>query len=540
MMTRTANALARLTGWRRLLLAFLAGTVTILAFAPFTIGPALWVAFVPLLWMLDGCKTWRECALVGWAFGFGHFLTSFYWISEAFFVDAETFGAIAYPAVAALSWGVGLFVAVTAAATHIIPPAHEDEMPDDRVATAALRVLLFAAMWTLMEWLRSWIFTGFPWNPMGAVWSETKTPFGLPVAQVTTLVGTYGLSLFTVILAAMPAVLARPPRFKRAWITAAAPIMVFAIIGGGGAIRLSVTETSFVPNVKLRLVQANISQRDRARPSLWESQLQDYVNLSVEGRPTDITHVIWGEAAVPPTFFLNLDERRRRIVAMAAPLNGLLITGADRGLNDGTRWTAIYNSLFAITAAGDVAAHYDKSHLVPFGEYMPMRWLIPYEKITGGMGDFAGGSGLTTLRVESLPPFSPLICYEATFSGRVKVRLGSDTEQPRWLLNLTNDSWFGLSTGPYQHYATARLRAAEEGLSLVRVANTGVSAVIDGYGRTVAELGLGQRGTLDALLPEPASAYTPFGLLGNLIPLILATATGGLALRIYRRRNRRA
>ena len=531
-----ARKVSKLAGWQRLAASFIAGCVAIFAFAPFSFVPALWLAFVPLLWMLDGCKTWRQAAAVGWAFGFGHYLTSFYWISEAFFVDADTFGTIAYPAVTALSAAVGLFIAVVGAATRLIPPAHEDEMPDDRTATTVLRVLLFAAVWTLVEWLRSWIFTGFPWNPTGAVWSETRTPFGLPVAQVTTLIGTYGLTLLTVIAAMMPAVLAPLPRFTRAWIAAATPLLLFVLIAAGGALRLARAEQRFVPDVKLRLVQAGIPQSERARPSQWESQLADYVKLSVDGRPDDVTHVIWGEAAVPPTFFLNVDERHRHIAAIAAPLKGMLITGADRGLNDGKTWTAIYNSLYAITGAGDVAATYDKTHLVPFGEYMPFRWLIPYDKIASGYGDFASGEGLTTLVLPGLPAFTPLICYEAIFSGRVT---STTPTRPRWLLNLTNDAWFGMSTGPYQHYATARLRAVEEGLSLVRVANTGISAVIDGYGRTVTELGLGQRGVIDSRLPEAAGDFTPFGFLGNMIPLILATGTGAAALTLYRRRKTR-
>lgn len=535
MLARAADWLSRLREWRRLSIAFLAGVAMILAFAPFSFVPVLIVSFPVLLLLLDGCKTWRSAASVGWAFGFGHYLTSFYWISEAFFVDEEQFGAIAYPAVTALAAGVGVFIAVVTGITHLIAPAGEDDMPDDRTATTMCRVLIFASAWVLIEWIKSWIFTGFPWNPVGAVWSEEVTPFGLPMIQVTTLIGTYGLSLITVIAAAMPVALAHTPRFRRAWITAALPLVALLVIGGAGAARLANTETKFVDGVKLRLVQAGISQRDRARPSLWESQLQDYVNLSTQNRPADITHVIWGEAAVPPTFFLNLNDGHRTVAAMAAPPGGALITGADRALRNETQYTAIYNSMFVIPPDGNITAFYDKTHLVPFGEYMPLRWLIPYEKITGGVGDYGVGTGLATLNAPGLPPFTPLICYEAIFSGEVTP---GGASRPRWLLNLTNDAWFGMSTGPYQHYATARLRAVEEGLSLVRVANTGISAVIDGAGRTTAALGLGERGVLDARLPEPVGDNTPFGLLGNVIPLLLATVAGALALTIHRRRNR--
>lgn len=543
MIETAALRLGRLKGWRRLAVAFIGGAATVFAFPPFSFVPVLWLIFPPLMWLLDGCTTRRDAVAAGWAFGFGFFATGFYWITNAFFVDAETFGAIAFPAVMSLAFALGLFTVVVTAITHIIPPSSEDDMPYDRAAVTALRVVLFAAVWTLMEWLRSWIFTGFPWNPMGAVWAETHTPVGAAVIQVTPLIGTYGLSLLTVVLAAMPAVLGYTPRLRRAWLTAAAPMAVFMLIGIGGGARLAINETAYVPGVKFRLVQANIPQTERARPSQWAAQLEDYVSLSVTDRPADITHVVWGEAAVPPTYFLNLDERYRAAVAAAAPPNGMLITGADRGLRGATEWAAIYNSMYVITPAGEIAAFYDKSHLVPFGEYMPMRWLIPYEKITGGLGDFSAGLGLTSLAVPGLPPFTPLICYEAIFSGNVtppRAALAKDgLAPPQWLLNLTNDAWFGISTGPHQHYATARLRAVEEGLPLVRTANTGISAVIDGYGRTINALGLGKRGVVDAPLPMPAAAYTPFGLLGNFIPVTLATFAAAGALLTWRRRRGR-
>jgi apolipoprotein N-acyltransferase len=541
MIAALASRLGRMKGWRRLAVAFVAGAATIFAFAPFSVVPVLWLTFPVLIWLLEGSKTRINAAATGWAFGFGHFATSIYWITSAFYVDADSFGAIAVPAIASLSAALGLFMAIICVIAHLLPAAHDDDMPDDRVATMTVRIVLFAAAWTLLEWVRSWIFTGFPWNPMGAVWVETRTPVGLAMIQVTALIGTYGLTLLTVLAAAMPAVLGQPPRFKRAWMTAGAPLVLLIVIGAGGAVRLATHETAYVPDVKFRLVQANIPQTERARPSQWDAQLRDYIVLSVNDRPADITHVVWGEAAVPPTYFLNVDERYRATVAAAAPAKGYLITGADRGLPGQNEWAAIYNSMYAISPAGEIAAYYDKSHLVPFGEYMPLRWLIPYEKITGGVGDFAAGLGLTTLQVPGLPPFTPLICYEAIFSGTVTPRrsiLAKDgLPEPQWLLNLTNDAWFGMSTGPYQHYATARLRAVEEGLPLVRTANTGISAVIDGYGRTIGELGLGQRGVVDAALPARAGTFTPFGVLGNFIPVLLATLAGGLALVIGRRAN---
>jgi apolipoprotein N-acyltransferase len=530
MLAATARALSRTAGWRRLATAFVFGAAAIFAFAPFYIVPVLLLCFPAFLWLLDGCKTRGDAIAVGWAFGFGHFAASYYWLTSAFMVDAAQFGAIAWPAVMALSAAVGLFISIVAVITQLIAAPREDDMPDDRVTVRALRLVLFAAAWTLIEWVRSWIFTGFPWNPLAAVWSETATPIGGAVIQITALIGTYGLSFVTVLAALAPYVLAQPPRFAHAWKVFVAPLVLLAVVGAGGAVRLASATSDFVPGVKLRLVQANIPQVERARQSLWKGHLGDYLALSTENRGNDITHVIWGEAAVPPITFLNLSSEYREIVARAAPPNGLLITGGDRGLRD-DNGIAIYNSFYVLTPTGEIAATYDKHHLVPFGEYMPMRWLVPYEKITGGVGDFAAGPGLVTLQPPGLPPFTPLICYEAVFSGGVTPK---DGPKPQWLLNVTNDAWFGMSTGPHQHYAAARLRAVEEGLPLVRAANTGISAVIDGYGRTVAALALGERGVLDAPLPTMAASFTPFGVGGNFIPVILAAAAGLMALMMAR------
>lgn len=524
-MAKLAQRLAALGGWKRLAAALLAGAVTIFAFPPFSIVPALWIAFPVLLWLLDGCRTWKGAFFTGWAFGAGYFITGLYWMANAFYVDADAFGAFAVPAVGSLSIAMGLFIALVCAATHRVPPSHEDEMSYDRADIMARRAVLLAAVWTLVEWVRSWIFTGLPWNPLGLVWSEDVTPFGVPVIQVATLIGTYGLSFLTVLFAAAPAVLGYGPQLRRAWLTAAAPVALMIVIAAGGALRLAVfAHDDVVPGVKFRLVQANISQVDRSRPSLWARHLEDYVRLSTEGRPADITHVVWGEAAI--AFFLNVDDTARRVAAMAAPVNGALITGADRGVRTEDRQD-VYNSLYVLKADASIAAFYDKTHLVPFGEYTPLRGIVPFDELTGMSGGFAMGAGLATLDVPGLPPFSPLICYEVIFSGDVTA--GGDP-RPAWLLNLTNDAWFGMSLGPHQHFAQARLRAVEEGLPLVRTANTGISAAIDAYGRVKASLPLGARGVLDVPLPTPVLGATPFAYLGNLTSFLLATCGGAAAL----------
>jgi len=238
-----------------------------------------------------------------------------------------------------------------------------------------------------------------------------------------------------------------------------------------------------------------------------------------------ITHVVWPETAVP--YLLDGDEALRRLLARAVPPGGALITGAPRG-NAGRIW----NSILALDARGDILAIYDKHHLVPFGEYVPFRSVLPLDKLTAGNIDFTAGPGLVQFTVAGLPPASALICYEVIFPGQV---VPTDGLRPTWLLNLTNDAWFGTSLGPFQHFASARMRAVEEGLPLVRAANTGITSVLDGYGRILGQLGLNDVGVVDADLPEPVTDITLYAKYGNwtVVFLIFCAALGSFVLRRF-------
>ena len=266
-----------------------------------------------------------------------------------------------------------------------------------------------------------------------------------------------------------------------------------------------------VPGVRLRLVQANIPQRQKWQPQLRAGHLQRHIALSRQASANPPTHVIWPEAAVP--FFLANDEVVRAAAATAVPRGGVLITGSPRRSSDngdGRFWNAAH----AITGDGQIVASYDKAHLVPFGEYVPLRGVLPIDKLVPGQGDFTPGAGRQTIAIPGLPPVSPLICYEAIFPGAA----ARSDDRPGWLLNLTNDAWFGTFAGPQQHFAIASARAVEEGLPLVRAANTGISAIIDPYGRPVATLGLGMEGVIDSGLPRALENSTPYARWGNLIP----------------------
>jgi apolipoprotein N-acyltransferase len=272
----------------------------------------------------------------------------------------------------------------------------------------------------------------------------------------------------------------------------------------------------YVAGVTLRLVQPNIEQTNKWRDDLRVAQLTKYLELSRRvGTPTP-THVIWPETATP--FFVAHEPRLRRVMADIVPPAGALITGALRSTGPGEIPRRVWNSLHAIDSSGAIVATFDKFHLVPFGEYMPLRSVVGIGKLTQGGTDFSAGPGVQSLRVPGLPPFSPLICYEVIFPGEV-VAAG---DRPEWLLNVTNDAWFGISTGPHQHFSSARLRAVEEGLPLVRAANTGISGIIDAYGRVVARLGLGLEGVVDGPLPRAADETTLYARLGNAPILILS------------------
>ncbi|HEX6113784.1 MAG TPA: apolipoprotein N-acyltransferase, partial [Geminicoccaceae bacterium] len=258
-----------------------------------------------------------------------------------------------------------------------------------------------------------------------------------------------------------------------------------------------------------------------------------HLTLSAEGRDA-ITHVIWPESAAP--YPLDQDGVARQMIARVVPPSGLLLTGGERF--DLSREPPLaWNTLFVLDDAGAILARYDKRDLVPFGEFLPLRGLLGrlgLEKLTHGSIDFQPGPGRQTITLPGLPPVSPLICYEAIFPGSVV----DPDARPDWLLNVTNDAWFGRSSGPYQHLAMARMRAIEEGLPLVRSANSGISAVVDPWGRIEARLGLGETGALDVALPQPLPGGTPFARTGPVIALAPAGVLALCALLLEARRRR--
>lgn len=516
---RLAQRLARLQGWRRLLVAGGCGLLAAAAFAPLWLLPLLVPAFTGLCWLLDGVARGRTAFAVGWAFGAGHFFGGLYWVGIAMTVDFARFWWFMPVAVGGLAFGLALFIG---GATWIAWRA---------AASGAARLLFLCAAWLVMEWLRSWVLTGFPWNQLGTVWAFAALPM-----QAASLVGVWGLSLATLLAAAAPALLGTAGAGRReALLTLGLSWLLLALLLLYGALRLAGAPApgeAVVPGVTLRLVQPSVEQSAKWEASLRTRHVQQLIDLTQGPGYERVTHVVWPETAVP--YDLSHDAGLRSVLAQFVPPDGLLIAGAPRYEQGEGAW----NALYAIDAAGDVVAVYDKTHLVPFGEYVPFREILGALAIPVTQGSFEAGPGLVSLPLPGLPSAAPLICYEIIFSGEV---IAASEVRPGFLLNLTNDAWFGRSSGPFQHFAQARLRAVEEGLPLVRAANNGVSAIVDAYGRVLGALPLDAVGALDGPLPKSLNTTTLYADMGDLIlvPLSIVPAILGVLLVRRNRQDRR-
>jgi apolipoprotein N-acyltransferase len=504
-------------GWKRAAIALVAGALSALAMAPFNAWPVLFLTFPVMVWLIDGAGAGRlhgipAAAMSGWWFGLGYFVPGLYWIGYAFLVDASTFAWLMPFAVLGLPAYLALFTAFGFALARSI------------WTNDASRVIALAAGLAISEWLRGHVLTGFPWNAFGYALTEP-----LALAQTASLIGLWGLTFLSVAIFASPAVLIDGGSRGRK--SRAAPVLALVLLivmGIFGVVRLKLQPTATVANVKLRIMQPNLQQDVRFNYSAKAEVMQKYLTLSDRASGPQSTGVrdasilIWPESAFP--FFLTREADAMAQIAALLPKGTVLITGSVRApeVPPGTRITRAYNSIYVIDHDGSVLSIYDKLHLVPFGEYLPFQdWMekLGFVQLTKVQGGFIPGTRRRPMEIPNAPRVLPLICYEAIFPGNVVAR----DERPGWIVNLTNDGWFGISTGPYQHLQQARLRAIEEGLPVVRAANTGISAVIDPLGRIVAQLGLGVEGVLDSSLPS-AIAPTIYARSGN-IPAAIIVAT---------------
>jgi apolipoprotein N-acyltransferase len=499
---RLAHEVAGLSGWRRYGLAFLLGICSTAALPPVDLAPLLVVAFPGLLWLDEGnADPWASFRL-GYAFGFGFFLTGLYWIAGALFVDIARYWWLVPIAIAGLPAVFALYIGLALLATNLA--VKYLQLP------GTARVFAFALAWTVAEWVRGHAFTGLPWNLIGYAWSG-GFPGAIVILQSVAWFGIYGLSFLTVLAASLPALLGTvsltpisPGRRLAPAITAALLILAPAT---AGAIRLESMPTHST-GLWLRIVQPSIPQTMKWELAAAESNFRLLLELSEAPSTHPIAAVVWPEAATP--FLLGRDASRRREIGAVALGRGYVITGALRANPPSGPVVQVWNSVEALNSDGDIVASYDKAHLVPFGEYVPFRDILPMKKITAGNIDLSAGPGARTIELPGLPPFAPLICYEAIFPGAVV----DEAERPKWILNVTNDAWYGDSSGPFQHFAIARTRAVEEGLPLVRAANNGISGVVDAAGRVLARVDLNSVGYADLALPA-AGAPTFYGGAGN-------------------------
>src|SRR4051812_2775012 len=508
----------------------MAGALSALAMAPFNAWPVLFLTFPVAIWLIDGAGAgrWRgvpAAAMSGFWFGLGYFVVGLYWIGLAFLVDAATFAWLMPFAVLGLPAYLALFTAAGFALARFL------------WTRDASRLLALAMSLTITEWLRGHLFSGFPWNSFGYALSEP-----LALAQTASLIGLWGMTFLSVAIFASPAVLIDgSSRGRRPWIAPVAGLALLAVMAVFGTVRLSLQPT-VLTKVKLRIMQPNLQQDVKFNYAAKQEVMQKYLTLSDRASGPQSTGVadaqilIWPESAFP--FFLTREADAMAQIADLLPKGTVLITGGVRppDLPPGARVTRAYNSIYVIDHDGSVLSVYDKLHLVPFGEYLPFQdWMekLGFVQLTRAQGGFISGTRRRIMDIPNAPRALPLICYEVIFPGDVAAR----DERPGWIINLTNDGWFGYSTGPYQHLQQARLRAIEEGLPIVRAANTGISAVIDPSGRIVARLGLGIEGVLDANLPT-ALPPTVYARLRDIpAAVIWAGALLFVARRRFTRRN---
>jgi apolipoprotein N-acyltransferase len=510
---RLALEVAALAGWRRYGLAFLLGVAAAAAMSPIDMTPLLAAAFPGLLWLDDGSASAGASFRLGWVFGFGFFLAGLYWIAAALFVDIARFWWLVPFAAAGLPAGFAIYVGLALFVTSLLSRYLRLQ--------AVVRICAFAIAWSAAEWARGHAFTGLPWNLIGYTWSG-GFPGALAVLQSVAVVGIYGLSFLTVLAASLLAVLGNPqpasmPALRR-WVPAVAAGLLILLPAIGGAIRLQVTPP-VLTGTWLRLVQPSIPQSLKWQRAAAQSNFQRLIDLSAAPSRDRLNAILWPEAATP--YLLGRDPSARAAIAAIVPRGGYVVAGALRTNPPPAPIEKFWNSVEALNGNGDIVAYYDKAHLVPFGEYVPFRNLLPIDKITYGTTDLSAGAGPQTIDLPGLPPFAPIICYEAIFPGAIV----NQSDRPDWILNVTNDAWYGRSSGPYQHFAIARTRAVEEGLPLVRVANNGISAVVDPVGRVLASTSLDAIGYVDSALPA-AAPRTPYARAGDwmLLGLLLVGA----------------
>jgi apolipoprotein N-acyltransferase len=509
-MERLSGRFILLWGWRRALAAFLAGAFAVLAQAPYDFFAAGFVSFPVLVWLLDGAsppvgatflRRLRPAFAIGWWFGFGYFLAGLWWIGSALLVEAESFAWALPFAVLGVPLLLAFFYGFATALARLL------------WSEGIGRIAALAFGFGLAEWLRTFLFTGFPWNAIG--YAAMPVPV---LMQSVTVVGLVGMNALAVFVFAMPALLSGA-RHRRIGLALALSLCV--LHAGFGIYRLSTADRPDQQKLAVRVVQPSVDMTVKWNPEEQDKAFSDLLRLSAE--PADAGRdrpalIVWPETSVPFLF----TDRPDALAAIGDTLadGQMLLAGAVRTESDGTRRMAIdYNSVLAIDSSGEIVDAVDKVHLVPFGEYLPFADFferIDLKQIVAGPMNFAPGTLRKAIDIPGGLAAVPFICYEIIFPQLVAV----DVTSANIIVNVTNDAWFGDTPGPYQHFRQAQLRTVETGLPLVRAANTGISGAADQYGRVIDALAINARGYFDIDLSIAAQAVRP----------ALPAATIGLAI----------
>lgn len=509
--------------WVAAALSLAAGAAAAFAHPPWGILPGL-LGYALLLRMVDdagGTRPLRSAFWRGWLAAFAYFLVGCWWVAEAFMVDARGQGWMAPFAVMLLPAGLGLFWGAAMALYRAFAPAGPS------------RVLAFATSLALLEWLRGWVLTGFPWNLPGETWRA-----GSAISQGASLIGAYGLTFVTLAAAAAPATLLDRAGIRSRITAPVLAVLLLTTLAAWGSWRLrhAVAQPEIAPLI--RIVQADVKQESKYDEDNLRSIFLRHLDLT--GRPAarapDI--VVWSEGAIPGLPYTYMIEPGRgwaeAIRARMHP-GQTLITGTYR--EAGTPEKPIYfNSMAVIQATSDglrLTGVYDKYRLVPFGEFLPAEAIlkpIGFKDLTHVGDSFTAGQTPRPIAPDAVPPVQPLICYEALFPDLVRKAIRRGPTRPRWIVNVSNDAWYGYTSGPRQHLNQASYRAIEEGLPIARATPTGVSAMIDAYGRTAPQdrLDLGKIGVIDAKLPA-ALQSTTYSRWGEW-PFALLVMSGALAM----------
>lgn len=491
-------------------IAAMAGALCSLAFAPFYLIIFAVVSIAIFYFLIDKSHNKKLAFLYGFCYGFGYFLAGNYWIAISLLVDADEFAWLIPFCLTLIPGVLALYFAFLALSFFTLVKKFHFQKNYEKI-------IIFALLWVVFEFLRSYLFTGFPWNLLGY-----STLFYEGFAQSANIFGTYGLSFLIVLIALIPNLFFKNNHKKSDKIFAG--IIVFLAVANliYGIFSLDDKKLFTNDEYRLRIVQANIKQEMKWVEHEKYRNFLKTIALTNSKSLDGIKTVIWAETSTPYAIEENSGVIEK--LKLATPENGILITGALRFEHDGHQINQAWNSVFAISKKG-IESFYDKHHLVPFGEYVPLEKYLPFvQKITDGAIGFSAGDGPKTLDVHGLR-FSPLVCYEVIFPDKIIDK----NNIPDLLVNVTNDAWFGVSTGPFQHFDMARMRAIEYGTALARAANTGISAFIDPLGRVVAKIGLNEEGVIDVSLVtrNDETIYLQYGdkplflLLGLILILLI-------------------